>query len=130
MPFLDSNVVLYAYTQDDKSIAAKAILLEGAIISVQTLNEFTNVARKKLGFEWAEVTVSIGQIKSLCAPVLAMSEEIHDKARAIAERYRLPIYDANVIAAALSVGCDTLYSEDMQHGLVIEDRMTIRNPFL
>ena len=44
-------------------------------------------------------------------------------------RHGLRIYDSLIIAAALEAGCDTLYSEDMQHGQVIEG-IRIENPFL
>ena len=57
-----------------------------------------------------------------------MTEATHEKALEIAERYRLHIYDANIWAAAILAGCDTLYSEDMHHGLTIEVT-ALRNPF-
>ena len=41
-----------------------------------------------------------------------------------------PFYDALIVAAALLAGCRTLHSEDMQHGQVVDGRLTIRNPFL
>ena len=47
----------------------------------------------------------------------------------LAERYQFRIYDAMIVAAALAAGCDTLWSEDMQDGLMIDDRLAIRNPF-
>jgi predicted nucleic acid-binding protein len=47
----------------------------------------------------------------------------------IAEKYGYGIYDALVAAAALEAGCETLYSEDLQDGQVINRRLTIRNPF-
>jgi predicted nucleic acid-binding protein len=34
------------------------------------------------------------------------------------------------VAAALDAGCSTLYSEDMQHGQVVDGRLTIFNPLL
>jgi predicted nucleic acid-binding protein len=129
LPFLDSNVLVYAYSLDERSIIAKQILLEGAYISVQVLNEFTNIARRKLGFGWPEITVSVSQIKSLCEPPLPLTVDIHEKARGLAERYKLTIYDACIIAVALAKGCETIFSEDMQHNMVIEDRIIICNPF-
>ncbi|MBB6250115.1 hypothetical protein [Nitrospirillum iridis] len=42
---------------------------------------------------------------------------------------QLSLYDAMIVSAALQAGCDTLWSEDMQHGLLIVDRLRIVNPF-
>jgi predicted nucleic acid-binding protein len=48
----------------------------------------------------------------------------------IAETYRYSYYDSVIIAAALEASCTLLYSEDMQHGQLIENRLKIFNPFL
>jgi predicted nucleic acid-binding protein len=48
----------------------------------------------------------------------------------IAERYGFSFYDSLIISAALESGCNTLYSEDMQHGQLIENRLKIVNPFV
>ena len=47
--FLDSNVLVYAFTTDKRAAAAQALLQDRPAISVQGLNEFANVARRKLG---------------------------------------------------------------------------------
>lgn len=47
----------------------------------------------------------------------------------LAERYGFHFCDALVVASALAAGCETLYTEDLQDGQVIDDRLTIRNPF-
>jgi predicted nucleic acid-binding protein len=48
----------------------------------------------------------------------------------LAERYGFSTYDAMIVASALHAGCDTLWSEDMQDGMVIEENLRIVNPFL
>jgi predicted nucleic acid-binding protein len=53
----------------------------------------------------------------------------HDRALDIAERYGFSFYDATIVALALDAGCDTLHSEDLQDGQVIEKQLTLRNPF-
>jgi predicted nucleic acid-binding protein len=55
--------------------------------------------------------------------------EVHITGLALAERYGLAIYDALIAASALHAGCDRLWSEDMQHGMVLQDRLHILNPF-
>ena len=55
--------------------------------------------------------------------------DTHDEGLRAAARYRLSIYDGLIVGAALLADCQTLWSEDMQHGLRIDGRLTIRNPF-
>lgn len=128
-PFIDSNVAVYAFSEDLKSIAADAVLRLAPVMSVQTLNEFTNVARRKLKFDWPTISDAIEQLMILCPIVVKMTLDTHIVARRLAERYTLAIYDANALASALEARCDTFFSEDMHDGLVIEDRLTVRNPF-
>jgi predicted nucleic acid-binding protein len=127
--FLDSNVLVYAFTTDSRAAAALALLERGCAISVQGLNEFANVARRKLGMNWDEVRDALAAIRALCREILPLDVALHDDALRIAERYRYAMYDALVIAAALRAGSDTLWSEDMQDGIVIDGRLRIANPF-
>lgn len=128
-PFVDSNIVVYAHSDDEKRFAAGAVLLLAPIISVQVLNEFTSVARRKLAFDWARIDASIADLMTLCPVVLPLTVTTHANARKIAERYGLGIYDATIVASALEARCDTLFSEDMHDGLIVEGKLAIRNPF-
>ena len=128
-PFLDSNILIYAYSTDPRSLAAQSICERSHTLSVQSLNEFVNVARRKLRYEWDEITARLTSIVDLADPIIPLTFELHQSGVALADRYRLQVYDGLILAAALEAGCETLYSEDMHHGLVIEDRLTIRNPF-
>lgn len=127
--FLDSNVLVYAFTTDPRAIQAQGLLERRCLIGVQGLNEFTNVARRKLGMTWEEVHQALDAVRTVCADILPMDIETHEESVRIAERYGYAIFDALVIATALRAGCDTLYSEDMQDGMVIEKRLRIVNPF-
>lgn len=128
-PFFDTNILVYATAADPaRAGAARALLAAGGIVSVQVLNEFTSVARSKLGFTWEEVREFVGTICSN-NEVVSVTLEIHEKGRELAERYRLNIFDGLIIAAAQLAGCTVLYSEDMHHGLTI-DGLSIRNPFV
>lgn len=126
---LDTNVLIYAFTTDPRSETAEQLLAKGCSISVQGLNEFANVAHRKLGMSWAEIGDAIAIIRTLCSRVLPLDAEIHTEALRLAEQNRLSFYDALVVATALRAGCTVLWSEDMQHGRVIEDRLRIVNPF-
>jgi predicted nucleic acid-binding protein len=128
--FLDTNILLYAIARDDpRTATAEALLAAGGIISVQVLNEFAAVARRKLGLPWDEIAEALSAIRALCGPVEPVTVETHEAALRIADRYGYHIYDASIIATALRARCRTLYSEDMQGGQAIEG-LTIRNPFL
>lgn len=127
--FLDSNVLLYAFTSDPRGMRAQALLALGCIISVQTLNEFTNVAKRKFGMTWAEIREALAAIRLLCPAIVPIDLDIHSEALRVAERYGYRIFDALIIAAALRAGCALLWSEDMQDGLIIDGRLRIANPF-
>jgi predicted nucleic acid-binding protein len=127
--FLDSNILIYAFTTDRRAARAQALLERRCIIGVQGLNEFTNVAKRKLGMTWAEVRNALSAIRTICRTIVPMDVETHDDALRIAERYGYSIFDALMIASALRVDCGVLWSEDLQDGLVIDQRLRIANPF-
>jgi predicted nucleic acid-binding protein len=128
--FFDTNVLIYAVAENDpRSDAAEALLAGGGVISAHVLNEFVAVARRKLGMSWADVTEALDAIRILCPSPVPITIETHGAALRIAQQYGYHIYDALVAAAALEAKCDTLYTEDMQDGQVIDDRLTTKNPF-
>jgi predicted nucleic acid-binding protein len=127
--FLDSNVLIYAFTDDARAVRAQQLLGRSPIISVQCLNEFTHVARRKLGMSWPQLRGAISDLRALCRPVLGLNEQSFSEALRIAERHGLSIFDSSIIASALHAGCETLWSEDMQHGMMIDRRLRIANPF-
>ena len=128
--FLDTNVLIYAVAKNDPRAAkAEALLAGGGIVSVQSLNEFVSVARRKLGMPWKEVKELLDLICILCPDPVPISLDTHKAAVAMAEKYGYGVYDALIISAALESGCKTLYSEDLQDGQLINRQLTIRNPF-
>jgi predicted nucleic acid-binding protein len=129
-PFLDTNVILCAFRQDDaRSQVAETLLTGGGTVSVQVLNEFVAVARRKLNKGRGEVRLALEILRVFCPEPVPLTTEIHERALQIAERYGYSIYDSLVVAAALQSGVRTLYSEHMRDGQTI-GALTIRNPFL
>jgi predicted nucleic acid-binding protein len=126
--FVDTNVAVYAALGGPKALLALGVLA-GATISVQVLNEFTNVCLRKLDYDRFKLDRLISEIRSQVATIMPVSEETHDLAREIVFRHKLGFYDSALLASALLADCDIFYSEDMQDGLVIDDQLTIRNPF-
>lgn len=127
-PFLDTNILIYAHSNDPRSETAGALIAAGGIIGVQQLNEFVAVARRKLRRSWAEILAAIADIQFCCPEAVPLTVSIHRSAIRLAERYGYSMYDSLVIAAALEASCEVLYSEDLRHGQAI-DGLTIRNPF-
>jgi predicted nucleic acid-binding protein len=127
--FFDTNVLLYvASGNPGKADRAEELIRAGGMISVQVLNEITNVARRKMGMSWTETRAFLSMIRGLL-PVQPLTIDIHETGLALAERYELSIYDSMIAASALHADCDTLWSEDMQDGIVVDGRLRIVNPF-
>src|SRR5580692_1519720 len=96
--FFDTNVLLYAVALDDpRNARAEELLSSGGRISVQILNEFVSVARRKLLMPWSEVTEALAAFRELCPSPLAVTVAIHEAALKIAEKHGYGIYDALVI---------------------------------
>ncbi len=128
--FFDTNVLIYAVALDDaRNARAEELLDSGGMISVQILNEFVSVARRKIQMPWRNVTRALEAFRVLCPSPLPITMEMHAAALKIAERHGYGIYDALVVAAALEARCEVLYSEDFQDGQKIDGQLTIRNPF-
>jgi predicted nucleic acid-binding protein len=116
-PFLDTNILVYAFSAGDpRCERAEALLAQGGIVSVQVLNEFVNVARTKLKRDWPEIESALAVIETLLGPARPLLPETHRAAVAIAKRHRLGMYDSLILASAKEAGCDVLLSEDMGHG--------------
>ncbi|WP_428374717.1 PIN domain-containing protein [Lichenicoccus sp.] len=127
--FFDTNVLVYLASGDaEKADGAEAVVAAGGAISVQVLNEFTNVARRKMRMSWSETNAFLTTLRGLLT-VHPLTVEIHDNGLALAERHGFSVYDAMIVASAVHADCHTLWSEDMQHGLFVQDGLRIINPF-
>ena len=129
-PLIDTNILVYAVTDDPRSAVAQVLLSEPFILSVQALNEFANVARRKLGMNWVEIRLAIGDLSALAAAIVPVDKECNSLALDLAARYNFSVFDALMIATALQAGSEQCFSEDMQHGLIVDGRLAIFNPFL
>ena len=128
--FFDTTILIYAISEGDaRAETAEGLLSAGGLLSVQVLNEFAAVAKRKLKMSWPEIAEALDAARALCGPAVPLTIETHEAALRIAARYGYQIYDSLILAAALEAGCTVLYSEDMQDGKKI-DSLTIRNPFL
>ena len=127
--FIDTNVLVYLLSSDErKAERSIELLASGGVASVQVLNEFVSVAIRKHALDWDELQEMLDAFKAGLR-IEPLSLETQSLAVELARRYRLGIYDATILAAAYLAGCDTVHSEDMQDGQIIEG-LTIRNPFV
>lgn len=127
--FFDTNILVYTATSDARKQRAVDCLGRGGVVSVQVLNEFVHVARRKLHHDWPQVELALGLFRASLDDVLPVTLNTHTGAVSLAREHGLPFYDAMIVAAAIEGGCDTLFSEDMQHGRSIGG-LVIVNPFL
>jgi predicted nucleic acid-binding protein len=127
--FFDTNILIYVASGDvHKADRAEEVVAGGGTISVQVLNELISVVRRKLLLSWDETHRLLATIRRVL-PVVPVTIETHETGLALARRYRLSIFDAMIAASAAQHDCDTLWSEDMQHGLRIDGGLRIVDPF-
>jgi predicted nucleic acid-binding protein len=128
-PFFDTSVLLYLLSGDTaKADRVETLLSTRGVVSVQVLNEFAVVALRKLKMPLNEIREILETIRAVCA-VEPITVETHDRGLAVLERYRFSLYDSMLVATALIAGAKIIYSEDLQHGQVIDEQLRVTNPF-
>ncbi len=128
---VDTNIAFYALAQEgEKSLRAKKVLASAAFLSVQLLNEYAFAARRKLRRDWADITHDINLLRTIIPDIYSIDNAANQAALRLAEHFQLAFYDALMLAVALANGAVTFYSEDMQHGMILNNQLTIINPFL
>lgn len=135
--FIDTNILVYLFdkTERSKQNQAKKIIFERLssskfFLNVQVINEFINITSKKISFpiqfnrqkEIIDLLNDIFIIASLSLETTLLAIEIKNK-------YKFSFWDSLIISSAIENKCNILYSEDMQHGFIIESTLTIVNPF-
>lgn len=133
--FIDTNVLIYWVDDSARADVVEQLLAQQAVISVQVLNEFANVLRRKRAMALPDVDALCATLIDTC-DVVDLSVRTHQTALTFMARYNLSVYDANIVAAAALSDCAVLYSEDMQDGLNVKlpgsasvSALVIKNPF-
>jgi predicted nucleic acid-binding protein len=129
-PTLDTNILIYAFGKKDdaRKQIAKEILRKCNIISLQVVNETIYVLLKKFKFPHHELEKVIEFMKQNFV-ISDLNIAILDQTVKIAAKYGFSFWDSMMVASALNNHCSVLYSEDLQHNQIIEDRLQIINPF-
>lgn len=132
--FIDSNVWLYALVlrpgEEKRHATACRLIVHPAryVISEQVIAEVSSNLLHKAGMAEAPLQALVESFYQRCR-VIAPGPALHRRGSGLRQRYRFSYWDSLIVAAALEAGCSTLYSEDMQHGLVVDEVLTVLNPF-
>ena len=133
--FIDTNVLIYWVDDSARADLVEQLLAQQAVMSVQVLNEFADVLRRKRAMALPDVETLCTTLIDTC-DVVVLSVRTHQTALTLMARYNLSVYDANIVAAATLSDCAVFYSEDMQDGLNVKvpgpasaNALVIRNPF-
>jgi predicted nucleic acid-binding protein len=130
LPAVDTNVLLYSLDEfsTGKQSVARRLLLDKPVISSQNLSEFLNVLTKRWKYSKQKAMQATDVLLATCRYVPTERSTVQ-RAFELVRRYDFQLFDSLVVAAALGAGCTKLYSEDMQHGLMVENQLLILDPF-
>jgi predicted nucleic acid-binding protein len=126
--FFDSNILIYAQEAGPKGDSARALMTQGGVISVQVVNEFANVMRRKYKRTWPEIEAAIADLLVVLDDVRPVNMQMHHMAMFLVREHNTSFYDALIIAAAIDAECEILFSEDLQDGRRFGDLLVV-NPF-
>ena len=126
--FFDTNILVYAFSTDQRRDRAAHLIALGGVINMQVLNEFTNVMHKKQKLAWPVIELAIASVHRMFPTLKPLVPAIHGAAITLARDHSISFYDALIIAASIDAGCDVLFSEDLQHGRVF-GALEVVNPF-
>ena len=131
--FIDTNIFVYSITSSESAKQEQALKLlrelfqsGRGVISTQVLSEFCNVAYKKHGLNRSEIHEQLALYESF--EVVAVTPALIRQAVDLRFTRSLSYYDALIVASAITAGCATLYSEDLNNGERI-DQIQLINPF-
>jgi len=132
--FIDTNILINCYSEEkEKKEISLSIINEyetkDIVISLQVINEFINVLKKKFSKKHGDIRKALDEMESSLI-IWDLSIDLIRDAIRICERYQYSYYDSLIISSAIDSGCKILYSEDMQHNQLIDGKLRILNPFI
>jgi predicted nucleic acid-binding protein len=134
--FFDTNLWVYLFlsSSNNEDIAKKDKIKDllkdypDIVISNQVLNEISNVLLRKYKIDNNSIEQHLRKLLNIVELYLLDDNNTFD-ALTLVTRYCLSFYDSLIISAAIDANCNILFSEDMQDGFKIENKLTIINPF-
>lgn len=134
--FVDSNIWIYAVTQSEaippnpRHEAAKVLTRTiQPYISVQVINEVSYNLVKKFKFTESDIQTLVKSFYRTYTVCPMMDEVLLLEASSIRQRYNISFWDSMLVSTAIQSQCSLFYTEDMRHGLIVNDVLTIVNPF-
>ena len=124
--------MIYCYTETEPDKKKKALTvtnLSASYISTQVLTEFANTIKRKFSVPSDKIIQALQEVRQNLNVFVNKPDTI-EYACIISEKYQFSFYDSLIIAAALQTNCKILYSKDMQHEQIIENKLKIINPLL
>lgn len=134
--FLDTNIVVYTFDvrapkkkERAKELVEQALRTHEGVVSTQVVQEFLNVATTKFTIP-LKLSDAQQYLQDVLSPLCFVfpSIDLYRQALVLQQDTQYSFYDALIIGGALQAGCETLYSEDLQHGQQIRG-LKILNPF-
>jgi predicted nucleic acid-binding protein len=134
--FIDTNILVYAYNSDNpakrkqaRDLLRNKLVDKELVVSVQVLNEYyASLSKKKYHISHKKIVNFISDITRY-STVCSLQIKTVESALYLKEKYKYSWWDSLILASSLEAECETLYSEDMQDGQIIEKTLVIRNPF-
>jgi len=128
---LDTNILIYSHDKNNvhKQNIARELIVQSPIVSTQVVSEYISVMKRLLNIHKTMV-INACIINLKHCQIQAVDIATLQTAEHLIHRYDFQLFDAIIVASALESGCPILYSEDMQHKMKINNRLTILNPFL
>jgi predicted nucleic acid-binding protein len=128
---LDTNILIYCHDTANlyKQNIARDLILKSPVVPAQVVSEYINVLRRM-------IIISKDKLLNLCAKTLEnarifpVNVSVIKHAEQLIQRYNLQLFDSIIVASSIEAGCEILYSEDMHHNLIIEEKLKIINPFI
>lgn len=127
---VDTNILIYLHdASSNKRTIAEDILASNPKISTQVISEYLNTTRRILSIAKTELVFQCADLFKDCE-IMPVVQSTLLLAGTLIKKYDLQLFDAVIVASALAGNCSILYSEDMQHNLIINEKLTIINPFI
>lgn len=127
---VDTNVLIYLFDEasSGKRNVAERLISDTPCVPSQVISEFINVSKRLLPLAKVDLMKKCAQLMQYCT-IIPVNQSILEQSVRLIEKYDFQIFDSIILSAALAADCHILYSEDMQHGLLVNDQLKIINPF-
>ena len=136
--FIDTNIWIYALVQEKKNVDKhlKAIelleklrLTNKILISTQVINEFHWVLLRKYNFKDNDILKKVEESILIISDIVPVDFEQYLSSAKIRDKYKLSFWDSIIVASALKYNCKIIYTEDLGHNQLFENKLKIIKPF-